>query len=195
METTDKDLNPEQSLRIIRETIDLAKGNLRENGFHFLLWGWLVVIAGLTEYFSLPHLGHKAHLVWAIMPAIGAPISIIYEWRRSRKDKQRNIIHDWYGLVWLAFGISLVISLAICGKYHVPPVPFILALAGGATFVSGIMLRFKPLQFGSIALWLGAVVCLALPMEEHILVQVAAIVLGYLLPGYMLNRRKNKSHV
>lgn len=196
MENEEKILNPEESLRIIRETIDVAKKGVQENGFHFLLWGWLVVLASLGEYYlRQTRGGTDPYLVWAIMPLIGVPAALIYEWRRDKKHHERNLVREWYGLVWAGFAVSLVLSLVLAIRNQVSPVPLVMTLAAFATFVSGLLMRFRPLVFGATVLWLGAAVCLALPMGVHVLVQAGGIVLGYLVPGYMLNYKARQNHV
>lgn len=197
MEQQEKVLNPEESLRVIRESIDLAKNKLRENGFQFLLWGWLVVLACGVDYYLDVILQHPKHyMAWLLMVVVGMPVSVIYEWRRDKREPgARNIIQDWYGRVWLAFGVSLFLVIALTAPAQQSPVPFILVLVGFATFVSGTMLRFLPLQFGAVAMWAGAAACLALGPQEHLLVQAAATVLGYLIPGYLLNANVRQRHV
>ena len=196
MENEEKILNPQESLRIIRETIDVAKKGVQENGFHFLLWGWLVVLASLGEYYLRQvRGGTDPYLVWAIMPLIGVPAALIYEWRRDKKQHERNLVREWYGLVWLGFAISLILSLVLAIRNQVSPVPLVMTLAAFATFMSGLLMRFKPLVFGAIVLWGGAAICLALPMGEHVLVQAVGIALGYLVPGYMLNHKARQGHV
>ena len=69
-----------------------------------------------------------------------------------------------------------------------------LIVAGFATFMSGILIRFRPLVFGGIVLWVGAALCLAVAVREHSLVEAGAIALGYLVPGYMLNQKTRKNH-
>lgn len=197
MENEEKVLNPQESLRVIRESIDLAKSSLRENGFHFLLWGWLVVLACVGSYYLDVVLHHPRHyLVWIAMTFIGLPVALVYEWRREKKRPTvRNTINDWYGRVWLAFGISLFFVIALAVSARLSPIPFILVLVGFATFVSGSLLRFRPLIFGAVAMWVGAIICLPLSPQEHLLVQAAATVLGYLVPGYWLNRKARVRHV
>ena len=196
MEKDEKVLDPQESLRVIRETIDLAKRGVGENGFQFLWWGWLVVIACLTEFYLLVNdYGVKAHLSWIIMPVLGAPVSMIYEWRRDQRQQDRNLVRELYGYLWLGFGVSLVLTLVISIVKAVPPVPMVLILAGFATFMSGILIRFRPLMFGGAVLWAGAALCLSTPLQEQSLVEAGAIVLGYLVPGYLLNQRARKTHV
>lgn len=195
MENEEKILNPQESLRIIRETIDVAKKGVRENGFHFLLWGWLVVFASLGEYYLRQTGGASPYLVWAIMPLIGVPAALIYEWRRDRKHHERNLVREWYGLVWVGFAVSLTLSLVLAIRNQVSPVPLVMTLAAFATFMSGLLMRFTPLILGAVVLWAGAAVCLALPMNAHVLVQAAGIALGYLVPGYLLNQKARQPNV
>ncbi|MBX2892919.1 MAG: hypothetical protein KF734_18560 [Saprospiraceae bacterium] len=196
MQQEEKTLNPQESLRLIRETIDLAKRGVGENGFQFLWWGWLVVVACLAEYYMLVNgYGERAHLAWMVMPLIGAPGSLIYEWRRDQKQQEKNIVRELYGYLWLGFGISLVLTLVISVLRQIPPVPMVLVLAGFATFMSGILIRFRPLVFGGLTLWAGAALCLFVAVREHSLVEAGAVVLGYLLPGYWLNHKARKHHV
>jgi hypothetical protein len=82
----------------------------------------------------------------------------------------------------MAFGISLLIVIALSVQARVSPIPFILVLVGFATFVSGSLLRFAPLVLGAMAMWTGAAICLALGYHEHLLVQGIATILGYLIP-------------
>lgn len=197
MENDEKVLNPQESLRVIRETIDLAKNSIRENGFHFLLWGWLVVFACVADYYLDVILHYPQHyLAWLSMTVIGVPAAIIYEWRREKKQPSRsNMIRQWYGRVWMAFGISLFIVIVLTVRAHISPVPYILVLVGFATFVSGTLLRFSPLILGAVAMWVGAVICSVLNYQEHLLVQAVTTVIGYLIPGYLLNVKAKKGHV
>jgi hypothetical protein len=190
MQSTEKTLNPQESLRVIRETIDLAKRSFHDNGFHFLLWGWLVVLASMIHwYLQTKQLHPNPEIAWMVMVVIGVPAALIREWLRSKKEKTSNLFHQWYGLIWLGFGISLVISIPFTVRSGLSPVALILILSGFATFMSGVILRFRPLIFGAITIWAGAVGCLFLAPEQHLLVQAACAVLGYLLPGYLLNQQ------
>ncbi|MFN0214762.1 MAG: hypothetical protein ACKVT2_10945 [Saprospiraceae bacterium] len=198
MEQTEKTLSPQESLRVIRETIDLAKRSFRDNGFHFLLWGWLVVLASMIHWYLLVNRLHpNPEIAWAVMVVIGMPAALIREWLRSKQTQAQtpNLFHRMYGLIWLGYGISMVLSIPLAISNGISPVPFILVLTGFATFLSGIILSFKPLVFGAVAIWAGALWCLFLSPEQQLLVQAASAVFGYLLPGYLLNYEMRESHV
>jgi hypothetical protein len=188
----DKPLDPEASLLLIRQTIDLAKRKVQENGFHLLLWGVLVVAAGLTDFYHDLKFGQQhQHWAWMVMPLVGAPVAIIYEIRRSKALTHRNTVHQWYGYIWLGYGITLPLLIAYAIQSAISPTPAILAVTGFAIFISGIILQFRPLVLGAIAIWAGALCCLLVPAIWYALIMSISIALGYLIPGYLLHRSKN----
>lgn len=195
MENEEKNLTAQESLRVIRETIDIAKSGFREDGFQFLLWGWLVAIASAADWYLAMILEEPRHsLAWLIMVVIGIPISLIRGWPTVKHKKPQNIVREWYGLVWMGFGISMFLIIPMAVRMGMSPVPFILVLTGFATFMSGILLKFKPLLFGAAVIWAGGLWCMFLSNDQHLIVQSATSVLGYLVPGYLLNSQ-SKKHV
>ena len=196
MDHSEKLLSPQESLQIIRHTIDLAKRNFRDNGFHFLLWGWLVAFASLLHWYLLTsRLYPKPEIAWSVMVFIGVPVALLREWRRSKHKTAPNLFHQWYNLIWLGFGISMALSIPMAVRNQFPPTPFILVLMGYATFMSGILLSFRPLIFGAISIWAGALWCFFLSPEQHLLMQAACAIFGYLLPGYLLNQKMQQRDV
>ena len=195
MESTEKNLSAQESLRVIRETIDLAKSGFREDGFHFLLWGWLVAIASATDwYLAVIQHDERHSMAWIIMVVIGIPVAMIREWHLGKRQKSQNIVRNWYGLIWLGYAISMILAIPMAVRIGVSPVPFILVLTGFATFMSGVLLKFKPLLIGAAVFWAGALWCMFLSTDQHLLIQSATAILGYLIPGYLLNNL-SKNHV
>jgi hypothetical protein len=195
METQEKNLSTQESLRVIRETIDLAKHSFREDGFHFLLWGWLVAFASATDWYLAVILQDERHsMAWMIMTLIGVPVSLIREARLGKRRQEKNIVRKWYGLIWLGYGISMALAIPMSVRMELSPVPFILVLTGFATYISGILLKFRPLLLGAAVIWVGALWCMFLSTEQHLIVQAITAVLGYLVPGYLLNSQ-SKKHV
>ena len=50
METKEKPMSGEESLKIITEMITRTKANIRQGSFHLLFWGWLIFFCSLSEY-------------------------------------------------------------------------------------------------------------------------------------------------
>ncbi len=188
MSNTTPELTPEQSLQLIRKTIEIAKRKVQENGFHLRLWGWLVIIASAFDFYQDWQVGpaNHQHLSWlAIMP-VGLLLSVGYEWRRQRTKLPRTIVNQWYSMIWLGFGIALLLILVAAIQLDVPPTPGIMAMVGFALFMSGIILEFRPLIWGAAVIWIGAGACIFSGAVWHSLITAICIGLGYLIPGYML---------
>ena len=60
-------------------------------------------------------------------------------------------------------------------------------------FVSGGTLEFRPLIIGGILNWGLALISFYLDFEYQLLALAAAVLLGYIVPGYMLRSRYNKA--
>jgi hypothetical protein len=186
------ELTATESLNLITDMISRAKGNVQQNSFYFLFWGWIVFIAnvGMFTLTSL-HIKHP-YAVWAIT----IPAWIISLYRGfSQKNKQRVSSHfdSISGYLWLAFGICVFTIVAFGYKLNFQLNPLILIISSIPTFVSGVIIRFKPLMFGAVAFWFGGIVCFLLPVQYHPLIGALVILIGYLVPGYLLKAKK--SHV
>lgn len=193
----EKQLTYEESIQVIQGMIDIAKNKITETGFHFLLWGFLVVSASLTQYFLIQNeFGDESNLVWLIMPLIGVPLAIVYEYKRGQKEKTQSKFDKLYGFLWLGFAITLIIIIYISLANKINPIAFILVLVGLTTFVSGAIYNFTPLIIGSIVFWIGGAVCVFVAVPEQLLVNAAATFIGYVIPGLMLwKKSKDSSHV
>jgi hypothetical protein len=68
--------------------------------------------------------------------------------------------------------------------------PLILTLAAIPLFISGFIIKFRPLIIGAITFWIFALVAHFGGHEIASLAVPVAMLTGYLIPGYLL-RRKN----
>jgi hypothetical protein len=67
--------------------------------------------------------------------------------------------------------------------------PVTLILYGMPTFISGYIIRFKPLMAGGIGCWVLAIVCSMTPVEYQILFLTAAVLLAWIIPGYLMRQK------
>lgn len=183
----EKELTHEESIRIIQRMIHTAKSRISENGFHFLLWGVLVIAASLSQYVWLKLGGkNETNLVWMLMPLIGVPSAMLYEWKNKKHEKVRSHVDSFYGFIWLGFGIALALVIFTSVNIHSQTLPYILILTGLATFVSGCLFRFKPLIAGGIVFWIACIISLFLSSYNQLLLNAVATFLGYIVPGVLL---------
>ncbi|MEP2025696.1 MAG: hypothetical protein ABJH98_04120 [Reichenbachiella sp.] len=182
-----EELSHTESLKIINEMISEAKNNYEQSGsFYFLLWGWVVMVANLGHYFLDKFTSFEYPFIFWLLTF---PAAILAAWHGSRQKNKSQVKTHFsrlYGEVWVAIGICMVLTLLFMSKINFNHSAIILLLAGAGTYLSGRMLKFRPLIFGAFALWLAGIVCFSLPMTDQYLVGAIGILAGYLIPGYLL---------
>ena len=195
MSEMDENLTVEQSLDIITKMIRQAQGRFSGNSFYFILWGWCVVAANLGMYVLMRFSDYPyPYLVWLItVPAW--IITLVYAFGRDRRGNTRSHLDQVNLWLWLSLGISMFIvcSFGYVIAWNLNPV--ILLMGAIPTFVSGMIIRFKPLLIGGISFWIGGLICFLVPHQEQYLVGAIAIAFGYLWPGYLLKKLRNSVDV
>ena len=188
METKNESLNPHQSLDLITSMIQQAKGNVRKSSFYFLLWGWTIVIANLGVYILIAFTDVKNPFLMFSLTIPAGIISAIYGARHAKTETvttHLDQIHKW---VWIGYGINCVLII-VAGRFISWMVnPMIITMCALPTFVTGVILKFRPLMLGGIVFWTLGTVLFFLPIKEQFLVAAVSIALGYLVPGYMLRK-------
>ncbi len=192
MEPNEKVLKPEESLQIIEKMINRTKENLHDSSFYFLLWGWIVLI-GILGHTILANFTDfsKPYLSWLIIIP-GMIINIAYSMRQGKKKSITTHVDKINFMTWIAYLVSYIITIVFMSKLNYNIVPVIFLLTGNATFLTGIIIKFKPLIWGGIIFWIGAIGLFTLPGYLNIFIPPLAIILGYLVPGYLLKSQNKK---
>jgi hypothetical protein len=187
---------PEKSLQAIHSMIETAKDHLSENGHLYLLWGWVVLICSLTE-FILIQLGFTNHgAVW-FLTWLALIYQFIYLRKQHGKEKVRTYAGSMIGFVWLAFLILMVLMTFLLlhgnekANYQLF-YPVFLALYGMPTFLSGALLKFRPLIAGGIGCWLLSVLSVYILPEYQLLLISTAMIIAWIVPGYLLRAKYKK---
>lgn len=181
-------LSAQQSLDIITAMIRQAKGNLSSNSFYFLLWGWTIAIANLGVFIMIRYTTVKDPMIMFSITIVSAIISMIYGARQGRKAQATTILDSVNMWIWIGYGIVCFTIAFFGAKANWQINPIVITMAAVPTFVTGIMLRFKPLLFGGGALWIFGIVLFLLPGDLQFLVAAIAVAVGYLVPGYLLKQ-------
>ncbi|MBS1627575.1 MAG: hypothetical protein JSR09_06740 [Bacteroidetes bacterium] len=102
----DKQLNPQESLQLITETIQKAKGGFHETGVSAILWGSVVSIAGLVSFVEVYFNFYIGFDIWLIV--LAAIIPQIFISIKENKNK-KVIAHDekFLDATWMVYGISI----------------------------------------------------------------------------------------
>jgi len=195
METTENDFSPQQSLVLIESMINRAKDKFAEDGSMYLFWGWLVFACSLFQFILLHILEYPKHyLVWlATLPAFVYQFFYI---RKKRKQQTVTTYADYIiGYIWLTFCvvmllIGFLIGFLTGGDYYYHIIPLLLAVYGVPVFLTGIIVRFRPLVTGGIACW---VLCIASTFiknyDYQFLMLPASMLAAWIIPGYRLRAK------
>jgi hypothetical protein len=180
-------MTEKQSFQIIQQMILEAKQTLKDDGSLYLLWGWAVLSTALV-HFTLLEFTNFAHpyLVWGSMPLVGIIYGIMVS-KRSKATRVATYIHEFMAYQWGGFLISMVILLGFMPKIGFENgYPVLIILIGLSHFVSGGVLRFKPLIYGASLSWPIAILAFLSPFKYQLLLLGVAIIFSNILPGYYL---------
>jgi hypothetical protein len=189
MENDEKIMTSEESLKIISEMINKTKFDIRQGSFYLLFWGWLIFACSFSEFLLMKFTDFTHHYFIWFLVIPGVFVSMLYGFVKGRK----TTVHTYTGMVykwtWMGFMISATVLFIVHSKSMNTVAPYILLLAGFPTFISGILIKFKPLIAGSICFWVIALVIYFAGPSFGPLGTSLAMLTGYLVPGYMLKNR------
>lgn len=199
MSVHENQFNTTDALKLIESTIGQVKNRIGENGFIFLLWGWLVIAGNVASFLFIRfQLFEAVGITWGVIGIGGGIASAIYGSKKRKKEGVTTQLDRMIGNIWAAVGIGggiFYFYLIFFGPQQLIG-PLVLSVIGIATFASGRMLKFTPLVIGGISFWLFAIGALAFQNHYQFLICAAAMVPGYLVPGYMLRSLyKKQQHV
>ncbi|UFH56638.1 hypothetical protein [Spirosoma sp. KNUC1025] len=188
MQSEDPTMSAEDSLRIITSMIAQVKGNLKQNSFYFLLWGWVIALINMGVYLLLKFEVAHPYRIWLItIPAF--ILSIVYGYRQENRAGVTTHFDRLSAGIWISFSVTIAIVIAF-GKavnWQIPAL--VLVIMAAPTLITGLLLRFTPLLVGGAAFWVGGILCFIIKGETQFLISAIVIIIGYLLPGYLLQKR------
>ncbi len=192
-------LTPEESLQIISKSIANFKTNYKESSQIFLLWGWVLTLASFSGFVSVNILLHKEAYnligpfmfgIWGGFSLIGFVIMYFLKRKINKEKKVYSFIEEINEkLSWVSV-VAFAITIFLCVKLEINPPPLMLLIAGILTLKSGILIKFKPLIIGGIAFFIFSIASAFVSFEYVSLVVCISIIIGYLIPGYLLKSAK-----
>jgi hypothetical protein len=208
----------QQSLQLITEMINKARNNVQKSSGTFMIfWGCMVAVAALLNialvyilrHLSLP-VNLSFHIWWMMLPAW--MVSFILQRKRDHAAIVKSHIDNIISSVWKAFGISMAIFLLIIfglayslqeySHFFYLINPIIILITGIGEFITAKACRFRPFLHGAIAMWTGSLACTLAVIwlsGNGVLVQflilAICMVIGFIIPGYKLNKTAKAHHV
>ncbi|MBN2347458.1 MAG: hypothetical protein JXJ22_01390 [Bacteroidales bacterium] len=195
----EKNLTPEESILLISRTIEDTKKRFEENGHIIVLWGSLTFIVFFSQFiFSITGLYKLFDIIWTV---ILFPLGAIYTFIYVRKDvKKRNLPKTLLTRVIGTMGWTMGANLMILGLIFSKQLgdalaPIFLILLAMSLIVIGSSIKFKPLLIGGILLNLIGLGSFLINRDYHGFSMMLGAVVGFIIPGILLNRAKREEHV
>ncbi|MEJ8816692.1 hypothetical protein [Lacibacter sp. H407] len=192
-----QELSTRDSLQLIESMINKAQNRFSENGHLYLLWGWVVLVCSITSFIAIYFYGNGKSLMYVWMLTIPTVIyQMIYLARVKKNTNVRTYTDEINSYVWLVFVIMGFLVGIIVGRSGQPQLfnPLVLMLYGMPTFLSGVILKFKPLRIGAICCWVLALVSVLIPYQFSFLLLALAVITTWIVPGYLLRSRFKTQH-
>jgi uncharacterized membrane protein len=183
--------SPQQSLLLIDSMINKARNRFSENGFMYLLWGWLILTCSVGHFLLIQlNLFSHPELIWS-STWLAVIFQVIYYSRRKKKETVKTYSDAIISSIWICFGICMFTLVFILNRYNVWTImyPLVLMMYGVPTFLSGTVMQFTPLKIGGISCWVLALVATFVPFLYVLLLLALAVVVAWIIPGYLLRKK------
>ena len=191
-----EDFSPKDSLRLIDNMISQAKNRFTENGFLYLLWGWVVFICALFHFTVLKlHLFKHPEWVWSVTWAV-VIFQVIYLAKVKRKVTVKTYSDGIIDAIWICFGICMFVLAIVIGRFNlwIYMNSLVLLFYGVPTFLSGFVMRFTPLKIGGVTCWLLAIGSTYVDQIYYLVFIAMAVFIAWIIPGYLLRRKFKNQH-
>ena len=191
----EENFDPKQSLLLIESMINRAKDKFAEDGSMYLLWGWVVFVCSLTQFVLMHFFKYPYHYVVWFASWIIVIYQLVYIRKKIKRRRVRTYTGYILGYVWLTFVIVIFLLAFLIGRltegdYYIHISPILLTIYGIPIFLSGIILRFKPLVIGGIGCWILSIVAMLIENYDYqFLLIPLAMIIAWIIPGYLLRAK------
>ncbi|MCK4942545.1 MAG: hypothetical protein KAS65_03160 [Candidatus Aminicenantes bacterium] len=185
-------------IRLIREMIEKTKKIHAESWKFFFLWG-IVVILGIMGMYALVFF-KKFNLIWLnwfTFMGIGVIIQIFFIVKQEQSQEVKTYAHNAVAHLGFACGMAFMFTgfiLPLLKIYSYGVIPIMVSvIAGIIIFTLGGIYEWNFLKWCGVIWWLGALGMVFVHWHYRTLIVAPLIIIGYLVPGFILHARYKKS--
>ncbi len=194
-------MDENQSLKVIREMIQVSRNKLKNDGILFIVWGWIFFI----NYLLLNYLPGKILLshqlmeiirsLRVILPVSGLIFTLYYILKQRKKAQTYIGISLRY--VWISLFASMVlVNLIQMNVLHSVNFelqhPIFMVLIAFTVTVTGGILRYRLIIAGGITFGLLALAASYFELQTQLLFEAIAWLIAFVFPGHLLYAKRNK---
>lgn len=195
--TGNENITEAEKLELIHQMINSARDEHNENGLGWIVWGIILFVASLGTYFMMEYQMKGSFWLWNIVFPVGLVLIFISIIRRKKRQHKRSLTYaqDLLERMGIGFFASLLAMIAGINLYFfsgngssdIEFWGFFYILYAFWMYIHGSALKFRPLIYGAVLNWIAGVAMFGIAeMKYEMLAGSVAILLGYLIPGYLL---------
>jgi hypothetical protein len=203
----EKQLTEQESLSIIRQMINSAKKEQKDDGRGWIIWGWMLFFTSVLTLLNMRFDWYQTFIFWNVFGIITI-VYFIYETIKffffKKTEKVRTYTGDLLAKLNIGFFISLmfiIISINVGARImdNIATVnigfSLLISLYAFWILIYGTALNFKPSIIGAYVSWaIGLVALFLTDFEKVMALHALAVLCGYIIPGHIANREFNKLH-
>jgi hypothetical protein len=203
MKERDELHSPEESMQLIERMIHTAKQEQKDDGKGWILWGWLLFLASVFTYVNLQLHWVNNFFFWNTFGLISVALLLFGFCRLlfgRKKQQVKTYTQELFKKLNIGFTISLVLiifSMNVFSDENISVHPtrgfaLLLGLYGFWILIYGAVLSFRPSVIGAYICWAFAFASLFVrDFGVTMLFHAAAVLCGYIIPGYIAKREFN----
>ncbi len=182
-------MKTQEQIQLINDTINKTKENLKSSAPNFIFWGALIAFMSIIHY-GFPDFvqqtRYSALIYWVAIPVIGMVLTVLYNIKTRKQTGYETHMGRALKIIWGVFNVAWVLLIVISILKNQNPVHSILFLLGVILLITGLLIRFKPISFGGIAVIASSILLVYNPGVNSLLINGVAAFLGLFLPGLAL---------
>ena len=182
-------MQTQEQIQLINDTINKTKENLKSSAPNFIFWGALIAVLSLIHYGFpdfIQQTRYSVLIYWVAIPVIGMVLTVIYNIKTRKQTGYETHIGRALKIIWGVFNVAWMLLVVISILKNQNPVDSILFLLGVVLTMTGLLIRFKPISFGGVAVIACSVLLVYNPEVNSLLINGIAAFLGLFLPGLAL---------
>ncbi len=205
-------MTEQDSLKIITEMISKTRASSDDNGFEPIVWGSVVTICSLVTALQMfGVIGSLPFEIWNLI-FVALAFQLGYTFLQTRRRKVKSFNDVALSFTWIAFGVSMGIMAFIISGIEADVFDKIpnykevrgnfrlgnhytgiyLLIYGIPTFITGGIMKFKPMLIGGIICWVLALISVMTSAKIDFIFTAIAASSAWLIPGLIVNANYRK---
>ena len=190
--------DPQAQLDFIKSIMDDSQKVLADNGMGFIVWGILILLAGLLS-FILDQFQMSQYVGWAyvFIVSLGWIYMMSYDRKREKQTIGNPLIRKVIGSIWIAVLLSMTILGFVGGASGAINLDYMSAVMytvlGTAYFLQGVITGKMWVRNLGLAWWGGSIILFFIEGPAAITLMILMMIGLQIVPGIIFNRQW-KSH-